>query len=69
MIGSGVGSRRGSEFGKAVRQGGKLSLHLGGTRVEEHSEIVQFCAIATIFFDWPEKTEEFAKLKDFVEAF
>ena len=66
MIGSGVGSRRGTEFGKAVGQGGKLSLHLGGTRVEGHSEIFRFCAIDTIFFGWPEKTTEFAKLKDFV---
>ena len=56
MIGSGVGSWRGSEFGKAVRQGGKLSLHLGGTTVEEHSEIFRFWAIDTIFFGWPEKT-------------
>ena len=42
MIGSGVGSWRGSEFGKAVGQGGKLSLHLGGTTVEGHSEIFRF---------------------------
>ena len=63
MIGSGVGSWRGSEFGKAVGQGGKLSLHLGGTTVEGHSEIFRFCAIDTIFFGWPEKIKEFAKLK------
>ena len=68
MIGSGVGSWRGSEFGKAVRQGGKLSLHFGGT-VEGHSEIFRFCAIDTIFFGWPEKTKEFAKLKDVYELF
>ena len=66
LIGSGVGSWRGSEFGKAVRQGGKLSLHLGGTRAGGLSEIFRFCAIDTIFFGWPEKTKEFAKLKDFV---
>ena len=69
MIGSGVGSWRGSEFGKAVGQGGKLSLHLGGTRAGGLSEIFRFCAIDTIFFGWPEKTKEFAKLKDVYELF
>ena len=69
LIGTGVGSWRGSEFGKAVGQGGKLSLHLGGTTVEGHSEIFRFCAIDTIFFGWPEKNREFAKLKDLYELF